>query len=209
MKRTSILLALAVAAVPAVAGAQQDTTRRDTTQRDSIQRDTAQRAGQQRRTVESRGGEVEGPRRRVSRTARNSYGLDREQIRQLQQAINDRTQCDAGTVDGIIGPRTRRALACARRELNVQPAANIEELFGALQLEFEGMEGRQRAPGAVDPSGSQRRDTTGQQRDSTARPDTTMVRDTTIRRDSMPPRDTTVRRDSTSGQQGRGANPPR
>jgi Ni/Co efflux regulator RcnB len=195
MTRTALALALAIAVTPAFAGAQQDTTRQqqDTTRRQ--QQDTTRRRAPSVRTTETRGGEVASPRGRVTRTRANNYGLDRDQIRQLQQAINDRTECDAGTADGIIGPRTRRAMTCARRELNVQ-GNDMTELFTALNLNFDDAD--QPAAGRdstmQNPAGT--RDTTlrgTQRRDSTQRRDTTMRRDTT-RRD-------TTQRDTTRGQQ--------
>ena len=122
MSRTTLALALAVAAIPAIAGAQQDTTARN---RDRVE--------------QGRGGAVERSDRRsgnaASRWRGRNYGLDREQVRQLQEAIDDRTQCAVGTADGIVGPRTRRAVSCARRELDIQ-GNDMGELFTALGLDF-------------------------------------------------------------------------
>lgn len=196
MRRTALALALALAVTPAIGGAQQDTTRQqDSTRR--AQQDTTRRPPSVR-TTESRGGEVASPRGRVTRTRANNYGLDREQIRQLQQAINDRTECDAGTADGIIGPRTRRALSCARRELNVQ-GNDMTELFTALNLNFDDAD----QPAAGRDSTMQNRPAT---RDSTVRG--TQRRDTTMRRDTTQRRDTTMRRDTTQRDTTRGQQPP-
>ena len=139
MSRTSLALALVIAALPAIAGAQQDSTRRDSTRhRAAGQYQKGQRdADDQRRTTEKRGGEV-GPSRFRGRT----YGLNQDQVRQLQQALNDNTQCDAGEADGKVGPRTRRAIACARKELNVR-GSDMGELFRALDLDFANDEGGQ------------------------------------------------------------------
>ena len=168
--RTTLAIALLAAALPAAAGAQQDSTmRRDSTARG--------------RTERSSSGDVSRPRTR--RTSANNYGLDRDQVMQLQQAINDRTECDAGTADGMMGPRTRRALTCARRELQVG-ANDMDALFTALGLDFAA--GDAQGMGTIQRSGApgqQRRDSTrrgGAQRDSTQRDST--QRDST----SRPPR---------------------
>ena len=60
-------------------------------------------------------------------------GLTRDQVMQLQTALSG-AGCDAGTADGIIGPKTRRAMACARQKNNVTTNA---ELYRSLNLDFE------------------------------------------------------------------------
>ena len=168
--RTTITLALLAAALPAAAGAQQDST---------MQRDSTARG----RTERSSAGEVS--RSRMRRTSANNYGLDRDQLMQLQQAINDRTECDAGTADGVMGPRTRRALSCARRELQVT-GNGMDALFTALNLDF-GTAGSQPGMGTIQRSGAP-----GQmQRDSAGMRGNPPVNNGTMR-DS-------TRRDSTQG----------
>jgi peptidoglycan hydrolase-like protein with peptidoglycan-binding domain len=56
--------------------------------------------------------------RRGARGATANVGLSTNEIRQLQNALNDRGY-QAGPVDGIWGPRTRRAL------VNYQQASNV------------------------------------------------------------------------------------
>ena len=136
MSRTSLALALVVAAIPAIASAQSSTQ----TQQDSSRRGAT-------RTQHSRGGDIDrdssgngSSRSRSShggsaRFRGRSYGLNHDQVRQLQQAIDDRTQCDVGEADGVVGPKTRRALSCARKELGVQ-GNDMAELFNALGLDF-------------------------------------------------------------------------
>ena len=121
------------------------------------------------------------------RMARGNMGLTRSQVRQLQEALNG-TGCDAGKVDGIIGPRTRAAIDCARSQKGITGDDNAE-LYRALNLNFEGSgaaSGRNTSPsgaatdttggatgGAVtDTTGGATRDTT---RDTTGGP----TRDTT------------------------------
>ena len=175
MRRTTLVLGLALVVVPAIAGAQQDSTRRDST-------------GRGGRSEQARGGEVSRSRSSANRFRGRNYGLDREQITQLQQAINDRTDCDAGTPDGLVGPRTRRALSCARRELNVS-ANDMGALFAALNLDFAGAEDAQGNAGNRENRGDrERRGNAGNRgRDSTPRDST--QRDSTQRNSTrQPPR---------------------
>jgi hypothetical protein len=176
------VLALAIAAMPAAMAAQgggQQGQQQDTT-------------GQQgNRTVRSSGGTT-ARNAAGARSRGNNYGLDREQIRQLQQAINDLPNCDVGEADGRIGPRTRRGIACARRETGVT-GNDMQALFEALNLDFQTDENGQNAAGSGGERGNRAnassRDSTrtrnqnarpnrpGGQRDSTQRDST--QRDTT------------------------------
>lgn len=61
-------------------------------------------------------------------------GLTRAQIRDLQSALA-REGCDPGRIDGRLGPRTRRAIACARKAKGIG-GNNANELFRALGLSF-------------------------------------------------------------------------
>lgn len=101
----------------------------------------------------------------------DNRGLSRAQVERLQSRLNE-MGCEAGPVDGLIGPRTRRGIECARERENVT-GTSLAALMRALGLE--------ESTGAVAPA---RRDT--MVRDTTAR-------DTTRARDTMPRRDTTVR----------------
>lgn len=40
-------------------------------------------------------------------------GMSSETVRKLQAALRD-AGCDPGTIDGVVGPRTREAIACVR-----------------------------------------------------------------------------------------------
>ena len=169
--RWQAVAAAAAVLMPAIAVAQQDTTRRQT---GAVRQDTAR-------------GAIERPAR--SRSARvNNLGLTSDQVQELQQALQS-NGCDPGPVDGLIGPRTREAMQCARRQLNVTGTGN-QQLFSALNLSF--------ATQAGTPAGAAARDTAAMQRTQTGvRTDTAAARDTTRMRDTTA-RDTTAR-DTTRG----------
>ena len=61
-------------------------------------------------------------------------GLTRAQIHDLQSALA-REGCDPGRIDSRLGPRTRRAIACARKAKGIG-GSNANELFRALGLSF-------------------------------------------------------------------------
>lgn len=137
IRRTTIAM-LALAIAPALAAAQQDTSR---TGQDTSRAQTA------RGDVETRG--------RAGRGGGNAYGrgslgLTNDQVMELQQALRD-AGCNPGFVDGRLGPRTRRAMACARQQNNLS-GNNANELFRALNLTFTasdsmGMGGTMRSGG--------------------------------------------------------------
>ena len=128
-----------------------------------------------------------------ARSGRN-MGLTRSQVRQLQEALNS-TGCDAGKVDGIIGPRTRAAIDCARSQKGISGDDNTE-LYRALNLNFEAdsASGRNIPGAAADTSGAAAgaaTDTTGAAAgavttDTTTKTDTTIKSDTTTTQ--RPPR---------------------
>ena len=66
-------------------------------------------------------------------TGRKS-GLTHDQIHSLQQALAD-DGCYSRRVDGVMGPKTRSGIACARRKHNLD-GNNANELFRALNLDF-------------------------------------------------------------------------
>lgn len=177
-----IPLALAaIIALPAVASAQTDTTRRDTT-----------RTTEPRTQREARG-DVDLSRSARFGPTRRNYGLTNEQGQELQRALTA-LGCDPGPVDGIVGPRTREAMSCARSQRSIT-GNDVNELFSALNLSFA----EPAAPMPAAPTDTMSRDTTAtpptdtMMRDTTAR-DTTMVRDSLMRDSTM--RDSTARRDS-------------
>jgi peptidoglycan hydrolase-like protein with peptidoglycan-binding domain len=136
-KRTMALLAVA-ALLPALAAAQQtDTAQRDTTRgnRDrQAQTDTTRNRmdAQGRRDTADEGRRVRGESRGSVGASPRNLGLTRTQVTMLQQALRD-DGCDPGRIDGIVGPRTRRAIACAYQE-NDLDGRNLNELFRALDL---------------------------------------------------------------------------
>src|SRR5215208_1120897 len=104
-----VVAALALAIVPAVAVAQQDSSRR---------------------TTSERGGSVS----RSGRGHGGNMGLNSSQLTQFQQSLSD-MGCYQGTADGIMGPQTRRAIACARQKNNLQ-GNNMNELFRSMNLDM-------------------------------------------------------------------------
>jgi hypothetical protein len=130
---------LVVAALlPAAAAAQQDTAQRDTTRgtRDrQSQGDTTRNRmdAQGRRDTADEGRRIRGESRgSVAARGPASLGLTRTQVTMLQQALRD-DGCDPGAIDGLVGPRTRRAIACAY-ERNDLDGRNLNALFRALDL---------------------------------------------------------------------------
>lgn len=113
-----MMAVLALAALPALAAAQ-DTTRQ---QLDSGRTNMQRQAQSQGTTGRASG----------RRSTRGNMGLSHDQVMQLQTALSG-AGCDAGTADGIVGPKTRRALTCARQKNNVTTNA---ELYRALNLDF-------------------------------------------------------------------------
>ena len=85
----------ALALIPSLALAQQTTS--DTTMRDT--------------TYTTSEGSLAAP--------SANLGLTTEQVKELQQAIND-AGCHAGPVDGIAGPQTREGIACVREQKGIQ-----------------------------------------------------------------------------------------
>lgn len=68
-----------------------------------------------------------------SESARIKAGLTHEQMHQLQQALKD-DGCYNGRVDGVIGPATRRAIACSRKKHDLT-GNNVNALFRAINLD--------------------------------------------------------------------------
>ena len=190
MSRTTLVL-LAFTALPAIASAQADTTRRRDTTRTPRPQDTARRVQAEGR------GEVDLTRvgARFSADLPN-YGLSSEQAIELQQALT-RVGCDAGTIDGIVGRRTLRGIECFRGMQNLG-AADLESVLTALNVSYA----KPAVPVSPPPP---RRDTTVLppvfRQDSTYRADVRARRDSALRRDSLRrdslARDSTARRDTT------------
>lgn len=63
-----------------------------------------------------------------------NMGLSSDQVKQLQQALND-AGCQAGAVDGVLGPKTRHAIACVRKEKNIS-GQSLDDVLSALNLGF-------------------------------------------------------------------------
>jgi len=69
----------------------------------------------------------------TTESARIKAGLTHEQMHQLQQALKD-DGCYSGRVDGVIGPATRRAIACSRKKHDLT-GNNVNALFRAINLD--------------------------------------------------------------------------
>jgi hypothetical protein len=176
MKRLAMTV-VALAIVPAVLAAQTDSSRtRDTTRG---------RAGRQQTSSGSIGRRSGGQR------------LSRDQVGQLQTALQQ-ANCDPGTIDSVMGARTRRAMNCARQQNNIT-SNNNNDLYRALNLNFAssdtgatGTRGSTANTGASGSRGARGTRSSGT-RSSGTRGDSTGMRST--RRDSTrrpgTPRDTT------------------
>jgi peptidoglycan hydrolase-like protein with peptidoglycan-binding domain len=66
--------------------------------------------------------------------SRIKSGITHDQMHALQQALKD-DGCYRGRVDGMIGPATRRAIACSRKKHDIS-GNNSNELFRVLNLDF-------------------------------------------------------------------------
>lgn len=60
--------------------------------------------------------------------------LSSDQVSQLQKALND-NGCDVGTVDGVMGARTRQGVECGLEKNNISDA-DVDSLYRALNLNF-------------------------------------------------------------------------
>jgi hypothetical protein len=190
----------AMALIPSLALAQQTTT-------DSSARDTT------RDTTRVQGA-AEG--RLATRSRARAFGLTTDQVKELQQAINQ-NGCNAGQADGQFGRQTREGIDCIRHAKNIQ-SRNINEVLRSLNLSFtatDSMGARNQSQSGVTnaktghstlgpnvkrvgPTGVRdTTDTTGRQSDTTGmRSDTTMRSDT-----SGMQRDTSTMHRDTSGMQ--------
>ena len=130
MKRMTVAV-LALVAMPALAMAQDSTRQHVDSARTNMQDTTRARTGMER----------------GRRMHRESMALSKDQVMQLQTALSG-AGCDAGNADGIVGPKTRRAMACARQKNNVTTNA---DLYRALNLDFE-TSGREPSRGAHEKS---------------------------------------------------------
>jgi peptidoglycan hydrolase-like protein with peptidoglycan-binding domain len=113
------VVVLALAAMPALAAAQDST--RERTPVDSARKNMQAQDTSGTMTHATRG-----------RRSRSGMALSHDQVMQLQTALSN-AGCDAGTADGVLGPKTRRAITCARQKNNVSSNA---ELYRSLNLDF-------------------------------------------------------------------------
>jgi peptidoglycan hydrolase-like protein with peptidoglycan-binding domain len=201
MYRTTLVL-LALTALPLIASAQTDTTRRRDTTRVAQPTDTTRRIQAEAR------GEIDLTHAERFTADLPNHGFTTEQAIEIQQALT-RAGCDVGTADGIVGQRTLRGIDCFRAQPGIAPTG-LESVLTALKVSFARPPVpveepappppepklppvlrpdttyravlRARQDSAVGRDSTQRRDSLG--RDSTARRDTTARRDSTARRDT-------------------------
>ena len=178
MRRTALAV-LAFGAIPAVAVAQRTTadSARSGSTRDSsgmMAQDSAGRAG----TTSRRAG--------MGRSATAQQGTSREQVRELQTALNA-AGYNVGTPDGIMGSRTRRAAARARRERNVS-SNDMTELLNALDAGTTPGAGATRTGDAAAREGRATRDSATMMRDSMPMRDSAATSPPSGAATSRPPR---------------------
>ena len=65
---------------------------------------------------------------------RGGARLNRDQVTQLQNALQS-AGCDPGSVDGVMGTRTRSAMNCARQKNNIT-GNDPNALYQSLNLNF-------------------------------------------------------------------------
>ena len=70
----------------------------------------------------------------IGRASSHNYGLTTDQTRQLQTALGQ-ANCNPGPADGVLGPRTRKAMSCARQKNNIS-GSNPNDVFRSLNLSF-------------------------------------------------------------------------
>ena len=178
MRHTTLAM-LALAAMPAVALAQDSTSggQRQVAPQTPADSTRAMQAQTQGATSEAKPAKVGAGQTETAQgrrtSGRRTMPLSRENVVQLQTALTN-AGCDAGTADGVMGPRTRRAMACARQKNSV---SSNEELYRSLNLDFAG-----EASAGAPPSGMQHADS--------ARMNAPMG--APGRMDSMPRQDTTA-----------------
>ncbi len=69
-----------------------------------------------------------------TRTATTRLDLSADQVKRLQTALND-AGCNAGAVDGVVGRRTRQAIACGLEKNNLG-SNDLSGLYRSLDLDF-------------------------------------------------------------------------
>ena len=70
----------------------------------------------------------------IGRPSTRNHGLTADQTKQLQTSLRQ-ASCDPGPVDGRWGPRTQRAMNCARQKNSIS-GNNPNDVFRSLNLSF-------------------------------------------------------------------------
>ncbi|MFL5614733.1 MAG: hypothetical protein ACJ796_13815 [Gemmatimonadaceae bacterium] len=122
----------------------------------------------------------------------NGQRLTRDQVGQLQTALQQ-ANCDPGTIDSVMGARTRKAMNCARQNNHIT-GNNTSDLYRALNLNFTNSDSASGRAGANTRSGTNgNTGTTGARRGTRTRGDSMSGRP--MRADST--RRPSTRRDTT------------
>jgi peptidoglycan hydrolase-like protein with peptidoglycan-binding domain len=100
----------------------------------SAQGQTGSDTGQAKQAQGQRGQDTVTEAARGSIATSRNFGLSTQRVQQLQEALNA-TGCDAGTPDGMVGPKTRAAIRCAERQRNLS-GNNLNELLRAFGFRF-------------------------------------------------------------------------
>jgi hypothetical protein len=133
------------------------------------------------------------------RNSSRGQRLSRDQVGQLQSALQQ-ANCDPGTIDSVMGARTRSAMNCARQQNNIT-GNDPNDLYRALNLNFTntdnangtGNNGSRSSNGANGTTGTGRSGASGARGSNRSRGDSSGARST--RGDST--RRPSTRRDTT------------
>src|SRR6058998_1605164 len=82
----------------------------------------------------------------IGRNANGGQRLTRDQVGQLQTALQQ-ANCDPGTIDSVMGARTRKAMNCARQNNHIT-GNNSSDLYRALNLNFSNSDSASGSAGA-------------------------------------------------------------
>ncbi|HEY9517020.1 MAG TPA: hypothetical protein VIQ74_15180 [Gemmatimonadaceae bacterium] len=109
----------ALALIPSLACAQQQSSSDTTMRGDTTMRDTS-------RITTTEEGQVD--------LSTPNLGMTTEQVKELQKAIND-NGCDAGPVTGTVDDQTQQGIECIRHAKNID-SKDINDVVKALDLDF-------------------------------------------------------------------------
>jgi hypothetical protein len=95
--------------------------------RDALAGQARQTESQQKQPQLQEQNKQTGPNQRASGTeAGGALNLGRDQVRQAQMVLKEKG-FDAGEADGVLGPRTRKALIAFQRQQGLEPSGEIDQ----------------------------------------------------------------------------------